>query len=203
MISLQVAEPTSPVIFLEDPREIGQGSSDVRSWGYLPLIQQKRIHWCDRERNRRRTGDKSPERAGTGPLGGWWRRAGGSPPGGLAQHPFGRGGGGQSPGAGMSGQPGLPCAVQGAGVGVGVTSHQDTAQWGGEESQCKIGVLSAKEGHTPPAMPFHTARWGLCQDGTRSRCPLSALRAYDGQSPSPWGQSQRLCVGGLSPTLSS
>lgn len=113
------------------------------------------------------------------------------------------GGGGQSPGAGMSGQPGLPCAVQGAGVGVGVTSHQDTAQWGGEESQCKIGVLSAKEGRTPPAMPFHTTWWGLCQDGTRSRCPLSALRAYDGQSPSPWGQSQRLCVGGLSPTLSS
>ena len=97
MISLQVAEPTSPVIFLEDPREIGQGSSDVRSWGYLPLIQQKRIHWCDRERNRRRTGDKSPERAGTGPLGGWWRRAGGSPPGGLAQHPFGRGGRGTEP----------------------------------------------------------------------------------------------------------
>lgn len=38
MISLQVAEPTSPVILLEDPHEISQGSLDISSWGHLPLI---------------------------------------------------------------------------------------------------------------------------------------------------------------------
>lgn len=111
-------------------------------------------------------------------------------------------GGGQSPGAGMSGQPGLPCAVQGAGLGVGVTSHQDTAQWGGEESQCKIGVPSAKDGRTPPAMPFRTPRCGGCARmgrGAGVPCQLS-VRAM--AVPSPWAQSQRLC-GGLSPTLSS
>lgn len=38
MISLQVAKPTSPISLLEDPHEIGQGSSDVSSWGHLPLM---------------------------------------------------------------------------------------------------------------------------------------------------------------------
>lgn len=110
-------------------------------------------------------------------------------------------GGGQSPGAGMSGQPGLPCAVQGAGVGVGVTSHQDTAQWGGEESQCKIGVLSAKEGRTPPAMPFHTQRCGGCArmgHGAGVPCQLSVRTMANPPHP---GRRVRGCVWGGCPRL--
>lgn len=203
MISLQVAEPTSPVILLEDPHEIGQGSSDVSSWGHLPLIQQKRIHWRDRERNRR-TGDESPERAGTGPLGGWWRRAGGSPPGGLAQHPFGRGGRGTEPRSRhvRSARPAL-CRAGGWGGGGGdIPPGHCPVGRGGVPVQ-NWGAVSKRRAHATCHAISHSALWGLCQDGTRSRCPLSALRAYDGQSPSPRAQSQRLCVGGLSPTLSS
>lgn len=44
---------------------------------------------------------------------------------------------GQSPGAGMSGQPGPPCAVQGAGVGV--ISHQDTPSGKGRSPSAKLG----------------------------------------------------------------
>lgn len=101
----------------------------------------------------------------------------------------------------MSGQPGPPCAVQGAGVGV--TSHQDTAQWGGEEPQCKIGVLLAKEGRTPPAVPFNTQHSGGCArmghgEGVPS-CQLSVCTMAD--PPAPWAQSQRLCVWGGCPRL--
>lgn len=55
----------------------------------------------------------------------------------------------------MSGQPGPPCVVQ------GVTSCQVTAQWGGEEPQCKIGVLLAeRRACTPCHAVSHSAWWG-------------------------------------------
>lgn len=116
--------------------------------------------------------------------------------------------GDRSPGAGMSGQPGPSCVVQ------GVTSRQVTAQWGGEEPQCKIGVLLAERRACTPchAVSVGSGSGGCPRMGPGEgvpSCQLSVQVVPD--PPEPQAQSQRLCVGGarrpgmggLPPTLSS